>query len=351
MFPAVAVAEALQGLADVDVVFCGTDRGIEARVVPARGFTLELLDVVPIRGGGPLSAVRGLGVAARATLRAFETVRRVQPRAALSVGGYASGPVTLAAAALGVPIAVLEPNSTAGLANRIVGRLACRAYVAWDDVAGSFRSDALRRFGVPLRAGFAPTPYHPGEPPRVLVMGGSQGAAALNERLPSALALLAARGRAPRVLHQAGRDRDADVRAAYARERLDAEVVPFIDDVAAAIAAADVVVARAGAVTIAEITAIGRAAVLVPFPHAADDHQMKNALALARTGAAACVAQKAADPVRLAGEIERLLGDESARRAMADASRAHGRPSAGRDVAADFLALSGVPVRGLAGSL
>jgi UDP-N-acetylglucosamine--N-acetylmuramyl-(pentapeptide) pyrophosphoryl-undecaprenol N-acetylglucosamine transferase len=177
-------------------------------------------------------------------------------------------------------------------------------------------------------------------------MGGSQGAAALNERLPKALARIAARGRSAAIVHQAGRGRDAAVREAYAREGLGhASVVPFIDDVAAAIASADVIVARAGAVTIAEVTAIGRAAVLVPFPHAADDHQMKNAQALARTGAAVCLAQRDADPERVASAIEGLLADDGARRAMADASRAHGRPRAGHDIAADFLALSGVTSR------
>jgi UDP-N-acetylglucosamine--N-acetylmuramyl-(pentapeptide) pyrophosphoryl-undecaprenol N-acetylglucosamine transferase len=347
VFPAVAVAEAILGLADVDVVFCGTDRGIESRVIPARGWTLEKLDVLPIRGGGPMRAARGVGAAARATVRALDTVRRVRPRAALSVGGYAAGPVSLAAMALGVPVAVLEPNSTVGLANRILGRFARRAYVAWDDAASSFPRQALRPFGVPLRAGFAPMPYLPGATTRVLVMGGSQGAAALNERLPRALGRLAARGRTPAVVHQAGRGREGEVREAYAREGLSqAAVVPFIDDVAAAIADADVVVARAGAVTIAEITAIGRAAVLVPFPHAADDHQMKNARALARTGATVCLAQSDADPEGLAGAVERLLADDAARVAMADASRAHGRPNAGREVAVDFLALSGVPSRG-----
>jgi UDP-N-acetylglucosamine--N-acetylmuramyl-(pentapeptide) pyrophosphoryl-undecaprenol N-acetylglucosamine transferase len=346
VFPAVAVAEALQGLADVDVVFCGTDRGIESRVVPARGWTLEKLDVVPIRGGGPVRAARGVGMAARATVHAFETVRRVRPRAALSVGGYAAGPVSLAAAALGVPIAVLEPNSTVGLANRILGRFARRAYVAWEEAASSFPRHALRPYGVPLRAGFAPTPYLPAVTPRVLVMGGSQGAAALNDRLPKALGRIGARGRSAAIVHQAGRGRDAEVREAYAREGLrHASVVPFIEDVAAAIASADVIVARAGAVTIAEITAIGRAAVLVPFPHAADDHQLKNARALARTGAAVCMAQRDADPQRIADAIEGLLADDAARRAMADASRAHGRPRAGQDVAADLLALSGVTSR------
>ncbi len=148
------------------------------------------------------------------------------------------------------------------------------------------------------------------------------------------------------VLHQAGRSRDDAVRAAYgsgASPRV--TVVPFIDEVAREIAAADLVVARAGASTLAEITAIGRAAVLVPFPHAADDHQARNAEALARAGGAVCIRQELADPARLAAEIERLLGDDAARVAMADASRACGKPSAAADVAADLLDLAGIPPR------
>lgn len=343
VFPAVAVAEALQTLSKVDVVFFGTDRGLEARVVPERGFRLETLRVEPMRGRGAARALRGSAVALRAAVESFSRVRRLRPRALLSVGGYAAGPVSLAAAALRIPIAVLEPNSVVGLTNRLLGPLAQRAYLAWDDAAGAFRSRALRFFGVPLRAGFAPRPYVSRGPPlRVLVLGGSQGAALLNERVPEVIGRLASRSnRAPRVLHQAGRDRDAGVRAAYARANVaEFEVVAFIDDMAGAIGAADVVVSRAGAGAIAEITSIGRASLLVPLPHAADDHQTKNALALVRRGAAACIAQDEADVDRLAGAMERLLTDEGARVAMADAARTAGRPHAARDVASDLLGLA-----------
>lgn len=345
VFPAVAVAEALQAMADVELVFCGTARGVEARVVPARGWKLELLDVEPMKGGGPVRAVRGALVAAMATRRAFGIVRACRPSAVLSVGGYASGPVTLAAAMLGVPVTVMEPNSVVGLANRLVAPFTKRAYLAWQEAEGPFRADARRQYGVPLRPGFAPRPYAARATRRVLVMGGSQGAQALNERMPQAYAQLAS---VPglEILHQAGRDRDDAVRAAYgSAAKGHVTVSPFVDEVAREIASADLVVARAGASTLAEITAIGRAAILVPFPHAADDHQARNAEALARAGAAVCLRQEVADPARLATEIQRLLLDDGARVAMADASRACGKPTAAADVAADLLALAGIAPR------
>jgi UDP-N-acetylglucosamine--N-acetylmuramyl-(pentapeptide) pyrophosphoryl-undecaprenol N-acetylglucosamine transferase len=346
VFPAVAVAEALQRAADVDVIFCGTARGVEARVVPARGWKLEKLDVGPMKGGGPVRAVRGGMVAARATLRAFGLVRRLQPRAVLSVGGYAAGPVSLAAALLGVPVAVLEPNLVAGLANRLLAPFAKRAYVAWDEAGAPFSADARRLFGVPLREGFERVPYVPRGTARVLVMGGSLGAAALNERLPSAMAIAARRLPSVEVLHQAGRDHDDEVRRRYEREGVPrATVVAFIDDVAGAIAAADLVVARAGAGSVAELAAVGRAAVLVPFPFAADDHQARNAEAHASAGGAVCLRQEAATPEALARAIVSLLADDAARARMASAAGSRGRPRAARDVADDLLALSKTPRR------
>lgn len=345
VFPAVAVAESMQALADVDAVFCGTRRGVEAGVIPARGWRLELLDIEPMKGGGPARAVRGAVVAARATLRAFALVRALRPRAVLSVGGYAAGPVTLAAALLGVPVALMEPNRVVGLANRLLAPFARRAYVAWDETGAAFRARTRRVYGVPLRAGFAPRPYAPHGTARVLVLGGSQGAGALNERMPQAVARLADLP-GLEVVHQAGRERDAAVRAAYQREGVTrVSVVPFIEDVPRALAEADLVVARAGASSIAELTAVGRAAVLVPFPHAADDHQAKNAEALARAGGALCVRQDAADAARLAREIGALLTDHGARTAMADACRACGKPGAAHDVAVDLLALAGIAER------
>ena len=346
VFPAVAVAEALQRAADVEVVFCGTARGVEARVVPARGWKLEILDVEPLKGGGVALAARGSLVAARATARAFGLVKRLHPQAVLSVGGYASGPVSLASALRGVPLAVLEPNSIVGLANRILAPFARRAYVAWDGAAAHFKPAACRRFGVPLREGFFRVPYEGRGTARLLVMGGSQGAAPLNERVPAAAALAARTLPGLEVLHQAGRDRDAPVRERYASLGMTSvTVVPFIDDVAGAIAAADIVVARAGAATVAELTAIGRAAILIPFPLAADDHQARNADALAGAGGALSMRQEAATPEALAGALLGLMVDEAARKRMADNSGALGRPSAAHDVAVDLLALSGTALR------
>ncbi|MCL2449781.1 MAG: undecaprenyldiphospho-muramoylpentapeptide beta-N-acetylglucosaminyltransferase [Polyangiaceae bacterium] len=340
VFPGVAVAEALEA-GGVEVVFCGTERGLEARVIPARGWRLERLDVSPMQGGGLRRVATGAVSAARATAMAIGTVRRIRPRAVLGVGGYAAGPLCAAAAALGVPLAVLEPNSVVGLANRILAPFARRAYIAWDEAARAFRPRALRRFGVPLRRGFVPRAYDPGRVPRVLVMGGSQGAQAINDALPAAVGRLTSNGLELEVVHQTGRGQLEDVRAAYAQANVPgATVVPFIDDVAGAIAGADLVVARAGAVTVAEITAIGRPAVLVPFPHAADDHQAKNAQALERLGAAVSVSQAQAGSA-LGDALERLLSDEAVRRAMAHASRAQGRPDAARNVASDLLAMAG----------
>jgi UDP-N-acetylglucosamine--N-acetylmuramyl-(pentapeptide) pyrophosphoryl-undecaprenol N-acetylglucosamine transferase len=360
VFPGVAVAEAAQSLADVDVVFVGTARGVESRVIPARGWRLELLDVEPMKGGGASRAVRGAAIATAATLSAAGLLRRLRPRAVLSVGGYASGPAALAAVFLGIPVAVLEPNSKVGLANRLLAPFARCAFLAWDEASAPFRAKAVRQYGVPLRAGFAPRAYPaPGdaEPAaRVLVLGGSQGAAVLNERLPEAIGRLmrerrsadAASQKTPaiRVLHQAGRDRDAPVRDAYAAAGVPgARVVPFIDDVAQALADADLVVGRAGAGAIAEITAIGRPSLLVPFPHAADDHQGANADALERAGAAVCLRQENADVPSLAAAIGRLLADEGGRRAMAEAARSRGRPDAARYVARDLLVLARIAER------
>lgn len=344
VYPGVAVAEAIGALADIDVVFCGTARGLEARVIPERGWKLEVLDVEPIKGGGLGRALRGALVAARATAKARRLVRRLRPVAVMSVGGYASGPVSLAAVLCGVPLAVLEPNSVVGLANRIVSRFARRAYVAWPETALRFPARSVRPLGVPLRRGFSPRPYAPGAVRRVLVLGGSQGAAALNERMPEVVARLARPD--VEVLHQAGRDRDAEVRALYERHGARrVTVVPFIDDVPCAIGDADVLVSRSGASTLAEITAIGRAALLVPFPHAADDHQAHNAQALERAGGAVCLRQRNADVARLAEALGRLLDDDAGRIAMADASRRCGRPHAAADIARDLLDLGGVPVK------
>ena len=347
VFPGLAVAHALRELADVEVVFAGSPRGLETRIVPQHGYALELLDVEPMKGGGPARAIRGALVAAKAMRHATGIVGRLRPSAVLSVGGYAAGPAALAGVRARVPLAILEPNSTLGLANRLLAPFAKRAYVAWAETAKHFRGDKARLYGVPLRPGFEPRAYAPKHGVRrVLVLGGSQGAAALNERVPAAIARASAVVGDIHVLHQTGPDREAAVREAYDRARITtATVVSFLDDVAEQMASADVVVARAGAVTVAEIASIGRASILVPFPHAADDHQAKNAMALAELGGAICIRQEAADDVRLATELTLLFEDDERRARMAHAAREHGHPHAAADIARDLLALAGIKPR------
>lgn len=351
VFPLVAVADALRALRpELRLVFVGTAKGIESSVVPARGYELELLSVLPIRGGGVKGAVRGAARAAGAAGEARALLRRLRPAAVFSIGGYAAGPVTLAARSLRLPVGLMEPNSVIGLANRWIAPLVQRAYTAFADVERHFRSRVVLRTGVPIRDGFEPRPYEgPKSPLSVLVLGGSQGAKALNEAVPRALSDIR---RPIDVVHQCGRAQEAEVVAAYAElaARTRVRVVPFIDDMPSALAAADLVIGRSGASALAEICAVGRPSILVPYPHAAGDHQRRNAESLARAGAAVCVPSARAFPERIAAELCQLTRDASTLPTMARAARALGRPHAARTIARDLLALAGlgdpVPVAG-----
>lgn len=347
VFPMVAVGDALRAAApDTRVVYVGTARGIEVRVMGERGDTLELLHILPLRGGGLAGFARGAVRAGRVLPEARRLVERLDARVVLSLGGYAGGPVALAARSLRVPVAIMEPNSVLGLSNRLLSPVVDRAYIAFPEAARALRPSTVRRFGVPLRRAFAGAPYAPREGRlRVLVLGGSQGATALNEVVPRAIAASRARGLGEgdvEVVHQTGRDREAAVRSLYAglglAER--ARVVPFIDDVAAALADADVVIERAGASSLAELCVVGRASILIPFPFAADDHQLKNARSLARAGAAIAIAQADATESRLADELTGLARDPARRARMASAAASLGTPDAAARVAADLLDLA-----------
>ena len=341
VFPLLAVADALRVIApEVSAVFVGTARGIETKVVPERGYRLELVEVVPIRGGGIAGALRGVARAAGAIPEARALLRRIAPRAVFSMGGYAAGPVSVAARMAGIPLALMEPNGSIGLANRLVARLVQRAYTAYPEAERHFAAGTVLRTGVPIRSGFAPQRYHRGSALRVLVLGGSQGAQSLNDAVPRALA----RSSVPtRVVHQCGAGRDAAVRALYAEvgSDLPATVVPFIDDVAAALTEADLVIGRAGASAVAEICAVGRPSLLVPYPFAGD-HQRHNAESIARAGAAVCVLAADATVARLVEEIERLATDPAVLPRMAAAACALGRPDAARVIARDLVVIAGI---------
>jgi UDP-N-acetylglucosamine--N-acetylmuramyl-(pentapeptide) pyrophosphoryl-undecaprenol N-acetylglucosamine transferase len=346
VFPMIAVADAMRALADVRVVYVGTERGIEARVLPARGDEVEFLEVLPIKGKGAIGVARGILSAAATLPRARRILTRLCPRAVLAVGGYASGPVGLVAGLSRVPLAIMEPNSVLGLSNRWLLPFARRAYVAFPETAAKIRGRVARHTGVPLRGTFVPSPYRAAEGKvRVLVLGGSQGARVLNEALPAALARAATRVAGLSILHQAGRGRDDDVRRAYEAAGTDARVVAFLDDVAGELGRADLVIARSGAGSVAELCAVGRASILVPFALAADDHQRRNAEALSQAGGAVLVLESDASSDRLAAEVTALANDGTARVRMADAARALGRPDAAREVARDLLELAGIGVR------
>jgi UDP-N-acetylglucosamine--N-acetylmuramyl-(pentapeptide) pyrophosphoryl-undecaprenol N-acetylglucosamine transferase len=339
VFPLLAVAEAIGALAPgVEIVFVGTERGLETRLVPERGYSLELVQVLPLRGDGVRGAARGVSAAARAIPACTAILRRHQPLAVLSIGGYAAGPLALAARLLKIPLAIVEPNAEIGLSNRLIAPLAARAYTAFPRAGRHFRERAVFETGLPLRRGFFPVPYarRPGAL-RVLVFGGSQGARVLNEAVPRALAKLAV---APSVVHQCGPREEAQTRALYAELGLAdaARVVPFLSDMPRAIADADVVIGRAGAGTVSEVCAIGRPSLLIPYPFAGD-HQRFNAVPLVEGGAAVMIASSEATPERLASELERLEREPGLLERMAESARRLGRPAAARTIALDLLGL------------
>lgn len=341
VFPMIAVADALRELLPtVRCVFVGTERGIETRVVPRAGYELRLVKSAPIRGGGVVGAWRGVTAATTSLPAGMRLLKELQPAVVFSLGGYAAGPVSLAARLAGTPLALMEPNSVIGLANRLIAPFVARAYTAFADAEKNFSARALMRSGVAIRAGFEPVPFSPRwDALRVLVLGGSQGARSLNESVPRALSQVE---RPLSIVHQAGDGKDVEVRALYATLELAADVQSFIDDMPRALANADLIIGRAGAGAVSEICAVGRPSILVPYPFAAGDHQRVNAESLERAGAAVCIRDKEATPALIAETMTDLLAEPERLGAMAAAAQAWGKPYAARTVAQDLLALGGL---------
>jgi len=341
VFPMLAVGQALES-EGADVFYVGTARGLEQRLIGDAGGDLELLDVAPLRGGGVRGALVGGLKAAWSFNAARDLVKRRRPDVVLSVGGYAGGPVALAARLMGVPLAVLEPNSVLGFTNRVLGPLAHRVYVAFGDWDRRFGPGVLMRSGVPLRSEFKASVYQPlvGRF-RVLVLGGSQGAKALNECVPGAFERLSAVVPHAEILHQAGRGKviATSQRYAYAPNAR-VGVVDFIEDVAGELDRADLVIQRCGASAVSELCLVGRANILVPFPFAADQHQLANAKSLEREGAAIALEEREATPERLGALLIELAADPARRIALAERARTLATPNAAKDVAGDLLQLA-----------
>jgi UDP-N-acetylglucosamine--N-acetylmuramyl-(pentapeptide) pyrophosphoryl-undecaprenol N-acetylglucosamine transferase len=341
VIPALAIAQELQKQYGAEVLFIGTARGIENRLVPAAGFPLRLIEVGALNRVSLATRLKTLFALPRAVWESRQILSEFAPQVVIGVGGYASGPAMLAAVLSGIPTLAFEPNVVPGFANRVIGPMVSAAAVHFPETARYFRHPEVT--GVPVRQAFFAIAGKPAEnrEPTLLVFGGSQGAHAINQVVIESVDSLRARVPEIHIVHQTGERDYNDAQAAYARLGGSVEVHRFIDDMPAFFARADLLVCRSGASTVAEIAAAGKPAVFVPFPRAADDHQKRNAEALERAGAALMLEESSLSRESLVETVCSLLGDKARLERMGEAARQLSHPNAARDIAAMAARLAG----------
>jgi UDP-N-acetylglucosamine--N-acetylmuramyl-(pentapeptide) pyrophosphoryl-undecaprenol N-acetylglucosamine transferase len=333
LYPGVAVArELLRRQPDATVTFAGTARGLESRLIPKEGFELDVIRSVGLKGRSIATAMRGLAMVPVSLADAWAIVSRRRPHIVVGVGGYSSGPVVLVAAMRRIPTMLLEQNAVPGLTNRLLARVVRAAALTYGDTGNYF---GRRGFvtGNPVRPEFFDSPitdprFAIPDGRRLLILGGSQGAHAINVAMVAAAAELGRRHTGLEIVHQAGPRDLADVREGYRRAGITARAESFLDGVAGEMKLADLVICRAGATTLAELAALGRPAVLIPFPAATDDHQTRNANVLVAAGAAELIDERTMTPERLAEVVSGLLSAGGRRAAMAAAMKTFARPDA-----------------------
>jgi UDP-N-acetylglucosamine--N-acetylmuramyl-(pentapeptide) pyrophosphoryl-undecaprenol N-acetylglucosamine transferase len=342
LYPGIAVARQLLAREPQAIVsFAGTAAGLEMRVIPVEGFPLDLIRSGGIKGKTLGGRLRGFGMLPLSAMDAWRVLSRRKPDLVVGLGGFSSGPVVLLAALRRIPTMLLEQNAVPGVTNRLLSRVVDVAAVTWDSALPHFGSRGLAT-GNPVRPEFFQIPAlrEGGEgTTRLLVFGGSRGAHAINVAMAEAAPLLAAARARLVITHQTGEADVQMVREAYRAAGLDARVEPFIYAMDRVVAAADLLVCRAGATTLAEIAAAGRPAILIPLPTATDDHQRKNAQAMAEHGAAEVIDQTELTGETLAARILGLAGDLERRNRLAVAARLQGRPDAVERIADAALAL------------
>jgi UDP-N-acetylglucosamine--N-acetylmuramyl-(pentapeptide) pyrophosphoryl-undecaprenol N-acetylglucosamine transferase len=340
IFPALVVAEELrarstagEASSSYEIQFLGTGRGLEARLIPAAGFPLRTVSAAGLKGIGGWRRVRNLLVLPRSAIETGAILSRFRPDVVVGLGGYVAGPAMLEAALAGIPTLLIEPNAIPGFTNRVLGPMVKLAVVGFSETAGHYGAKAVVT-GHAVRREFYTVPPREHVPPfTVLILGGSQGSSAINDCVVRSLPLFRKWDEPPRFLHQTGEREYNAVRQAYQESGVSAEVVTFIEDVPGAFARADLVISRAGANTVAELAAAGKAAVLIPFPGAADQHQLGNARALERAGGARIIEQRDLTPERLVAEVGDLLGAPQRLKEMEKAARSLARPDAAARIA------------------
>lgn len=344
VIPAIAIARELGSRYNAEVLFIGTARGMETRMVPAAGFPLELITVGALNRVSLATRVKTLFDLPRAVAQSAKMIRAFRPNVIIGVGGYASGPAMLAAAVLRLPMMAFEPNVVPGIANRLVSRMVQAAAVHFTASQKYFPHAIVT--GVPVRQEFFTIPPQtPGNSPTLLVFGGSQGAHAINAAVMHALPLLVAQIPGIHLIHQTGQNDYEEAKAAAAAAGISSKVSPFIDDMPAAFARADLLICRSGASTVAEVAAAGKPAIFIPLPTAADDHQRLNAEVLANAGAASLLPQAALTPDRLTQEVSSLLRDGERLSQMGTSARQFAHPDAAAQIADMAARIVGVAGR------
>jgi UDP-N-acetylglucosamine--N-acetylmuramyl-(pentapeptide) pyrophosphoryl-undecaprenol N-acetylglucosamine transferase len=347
VIPAIALAEEIVRRGGT-ARFVGTRGRLEERLVPEAGFDIDYIEVKPLVAGGIAGTLRGLAFVPLALFHSTRLLRKLGPDAVIGVGGYVAGPVVMGARLSGIPAALLEQNATVGLTNRLLSRFVTRAFVAYEETAKAFGGGIAELTGNPVRRPIldAAEKRRAAAPAtsarrkvRVLVMGGSQGASAIDDRVPRAVARSGLAKRVT-VVHQCCHGQEPAVRKMYADAGITAEVVPFIDDTAAAYGACDLVIARAGATTVSELTVMGLPAILIPYPHHKDHQQALNAEPMRRAGAAVVLDEETAGEETLSSVIAAFVRDGKKRREAAEASYRLGRRDAAERIADGLEALA-----------
>lgn len=335
IYPGIAVAkEILRRDSSSEVLFVGTARGLETKIVPENGFQLSLINSAGLKNVGLMGKVKGLSVLPQSFLEARQIIRQFRPHVVVGAGGYVSGPVLLMAAIMGVPTLVMDSNALPGFTNRQLARFVDRAALTFDDALPFFGKKGIVT-GNPVRREFFDVPQKPrSESVHVLVFGGSQGARAINNAMADALPFLVDDSKRLSITHQTG-EADLDkIKAAYAESAFSsADVRPFISDMFTEFGKADLVICRAGATTCAELAAAGKASIMIPLPTAADDHQRKNAEALVKGGAAKMILQSDLTGESLATAIKGLVEDPEMITSMETAAKSMAREDAAEKTA------------------
>src|SRR5262245_22606277 len=334
IYPGIAIAQELKRRdRETKVIFIGTARGLESKVVPREGFDLEMIRVAALKRVGLAAAIKSLLVLPGCLLAVRSLIKRIQPDVVIGVGGYASGPVVLVAALMGVPTLVAEQNALPGFTNRVLARFVKAAAISFEE-ARQYFGDKAEVTGNPVRSEFFDVPLkEPGEVIHILVTGGSQGARAINNVMIDALPMLTGENQQTEGVklfftHQTGEIDYDKVRATYLENGIKAEVKPYIEKMVDEFERADLVICRAGATTVAELAAAGKPALMIPFPYAADDHQRKNAEAVERAGGGRMILQAELTPERLVQELLWLAQSLQQMIRMAEASKHLGHPEA-----------------------